>query len=353
MPRRTGPSGRQIRDEWNSLVPAARARGLNVSEWMLPPETRAYGLHRLEWLRAQLAVATALTEVVAPSGDDAPFSTFTFGVELECFAPIGSSHSRIAQQLTTAGIPCRAEGLSHNVNAAWKVVPDGSLRDYRRGLEVVSPSGVDVLRGGQAGFAQAQQVCQVLTRERCTVRHVTGFHVHVGAATESVDFFKNVVRIYSRFEPAIDSIMAPSRRGRYSGGGFSNGLVINHPKLDAAATVAEVAMACGQSHGEGLSGVALVNAVRSFTRYCKVNLQSYWWHGKTVEFRQHQGTTDAVKVVNWVKLLLRLCDRARRPLTPEDLAVEPSLDNLLTLIAASTEERGFFYSRRNQLRGTA
>jgi hypothetical protein len=37
-------------------------------------------------------------------------------------------------------------------------------------------------------------------------------------------------------------------------------------------------------------------------RYFKVNLQSYHTYG-TVEFRQHSGTLNAAKAVNWVRLL--------------------------------------------------
>jgi hypothetical protein len=46
-------------------------------------------------------------------------------------------------------------------------------------------------------------------------------------------------------------------------------------------------------------------------RYAKLNLTAYHTHG-TVEFRQHQGTTNAQKIENWVKLCLRMVAHAAR-----------------------------------------
>ena len=46
-------------------------------------------------------------------------------------------------------------------------------------------------------------------------------------------------------------------------------------------------------------------------RYHKVNLQSYYRHG-TVEFRQHSGTLNAAKAVNWVRMLAAYIDESKR-----------------------------------------
>src|SRR5262249_42781443 len=121
MPVRTGFTGRQIRDAWNALVPQARAQGLNVNEWQLPPETRAYGLRRLEWLRGQLASTTSATPVQAlPTAGADVLGNFTFGVELECYIPATMTHQSLARELTLAGVNCAAEIYSHNVQTAWK-----------------------------------------------------------------------------------------------------------------------------------------------------------------------------------------------------------------------------------------
>jgi hypothetical protein len=45
------------------------------------------------------------------------------------------------------------------------------------------------------------------------------------------------------------------------------------------------------------------------SRYMKLNCQSYEIHG-TVEFRQHQGTTDGEKIVAWVVFTQMLVERA-------------------------------------------
>lgn len=44
-------------------------------------------------------------------------------------------------------------------------------------------------------------------------------------------------------------------------------------------------------------------------RYHKLNLVSLWVHG-TIEFRQHSGTVDADKAVNWIELLMQFVNRA-------------------------------------------
>lgn len=313
---------RNLQIEWNQLVPAAQAAGLRgVREVALYPQ----GLHeriphrqnRLEWLRRELNMSAAITSV----GTD-----LTFGVELECILPRGMSHVTIAAAITAAGVECHAEMYNHSLRHGWKVVTDGSLGDYVHGAEIVSP-----VLSGDSGFEQLRKVCTALTTAGVKVNKRCGLHVHIGARNEQLSFFKNLINLYVAAEPAIDSFLAPSRRGPQGGNGFCKSIRVNAARLNDAANLDQVAQAIGQTPG--------THEARSRGRYCKLNLQSFWQHG-TVEFRHHQGTVEANKAENWVRLCLRMALAARKGNTPAT-----TLEGLLATIGATESESRYFTGR--------
>jgi hypothetical protein len=210
-----------------------------------------------------------------------------FGVELECFLPEGGTQQQaaaaVAQRL---GAPCNVQAYGHSVPSNWKVVTDGSLGDYVRGVEFVSP----ILRG-EDGLAQVEKVCRALTDFGCTVNKKCGFHVHVGVGAPELRFFKNLVRLYAMYEPVLDSVLPPSRRA--STNAFCRSMTSALPAAIEAAT----------------SLNSLMMAIGNAGRYYKLNLAAYARH-RTVEFRQHSGTLDAVKARNWTVLCLRMVAKA-------------------------------------------
>lgn len=315
---------RQLQAEWNELVPQAQAQGVRrVRMLNAPLETIAYRREKLEWLRQQLGIGLGRQGQVYALTD---LDAFTFGVEIECILPRGiGGHAGIARLITEAGVDCRADGYTHASTAHWKVVTDGSLGNYSEGCEVVSP----VLQG-EAGFDQLRKVCWVLTQARAKVNRRCGFHVHVGARSQSVDFFKNLVSFYRAAEVHIDSFMSPSRRA--DANGYCQSVHLSRASLNAALDVDGVVRACGQS----------TTAARSRTRYRKLNLQSYYQH-KTVEFRQHQGTVEAHKAEHWVRFCLRMClvAQARR------VEAVGSFEELMIQVGCTDSERAYFQSRIN------
>ena len=62
-------------------------------------------------------------------------------------------------------------------------------------------------------------------------------------------------------------------------------------------------------------------------RYHKVNFEAYSRH-KTVEFRQHSGTTNFTKMENWIRFLNGLITFAKRSSLPSRMTLEelPFLD---------------------------
>ncbi len=210
----------------------------------------------------------------------------TFGIEIEGLSPL--TRNDLARSLETFGIRCVYEGYNHRRRNHWKIVTDGSICEDRGtvGFELVSPP----LRGVE-GLEEIRKVCKALQQIGCRVNRSCGLHVHHDASDYTVESFKNLYAIYIRYEAAIDELVSESRRGQRNG-------------------------YCASLGGEqGLERVKNVKEMYQLTcnafpsRYVKLNCQSYEIHG-TVEFRQHQGTTDGEKIVAWVVFTQMLVERA-------------------------------------------
>lgn len=222
----------------------------------------------------------------------ASLPAFTFGTELECYLPNGVSHIEAARRITAAGVSCSAQNYNHNTATSWKIVTDGSLGDYQRGAEIVSP----ILRG-EAGLAQLHTVCTVLTDMGAEIKRTCGFHVHVGIRNEDAQTVANIYALYGHYEPVIDTFMPRSRRAQ--GSGYCKAVRNLAQRASVAQDVNEIARIMGRD------------------RYFTVNIESYFRYG-TIEFRQHSGTVDPQKATSWVRVLLGLVQAAKdlRPSAP-------------------------------------
>lgn len=218
--------------------------------------------------------------------------TLTFGVEFENYLPEGTTHQNQAAALAVRlGETVNFEGYNHTTRPSWKVVTDGSLGDYRRGSEVVSP-----ILMGDGGIEQVEKVCEAAQDFGSTVTRACGLHVHVGARTEPLAFFKKLIRLYQTFEPVIDAMMPASRRASLNPYCRSLGAV-PVTEIEAATSLSDLSR-------------RIARATRADARYHKVNLESHGRHG-TVEFRQHSGTLDARKTKMWVRMCLRMVEAAK------------------------------------------
>jgi hypothetical protein len=226
----------------------------------------------------------------------------TFGIEIECFVPEGSNAGQAASAINAriGANRCLAQGYNHQVNANWKIVTDGSLGDFQRGIEVVSP-----ILSGAAGIDEAEKVIKALQDFGCSVNKKCGLHVHLGAGNPAfrtqgenipLGFMKRFAKMYAIFEPVIDSLVPPSRRA--SANAFCRSITsASLPRLTSAATLDDVIYAVTDSHhGDG-------------RRYHKVNFVAFARY-KTVEVRHHSGTLDSNKVKHWIVLCLRMAAAA-------------------------------------------
>jgi hypothetical protein len=229
----------------------------------------------------------------------ASLASLTFGAEFEVILPRGFNRETAARAVSNhSGIT-----VNHAIGArgSWKIVSDASVSGNGIGLEFVSP----ILKG-EDGLEQVRKITAALTAIGATVNTSTGFHVHVGAGdqADNAAFFKNVLKLYGRFETALDAIHPASRRA--STNSYCKSVRSLATRVDTASTTAEI--------------FRLAN-----DRYHKVNLAAFAKH-RTVEFRQHAGTVDGNKAVNWITLCLRIVAAAKAGKTGEEVAVQAARD---------------------------
>lgn len=205
-----------------------------------------------------------------------------FGVEIEVTAP---SDLTIIETLIAAGIRMAPTNVrtrramqygATNVNShIWTLKRDSSVNG--RGLELVSPK----LRG-QSGLDEVERVCAALASCEAKVDRSCGLHVHHDFRGLDVESLKRQVLAFVDREAIILELVAPSRRNNASyTPRWDNGNYPGHrDRLAAADRLSQI------HYGIGPRG--------------SINLGSYGGHG-SVEIRAHAGTTNANKIIAWVR----------------------------------------------------
>lgn len=224
------------------------------------------------------AAQTAAT--IAPAID----YTFNrnFGIEIEAY---NCTRERLARELTAAGINVQVEGYNHTDHTDhWKLVTDSSLSGNNT-FELVSP----ILHGEQ-GLEELEKVCWVLDLCNAKVNDTCGLHVHMDAAEFDLTTWKNLILTYKRLEGVIDNFMPHSRR--------------NNRYCKALTSITENSIKHARNIGE-------LRAAFSHNRYHKVNLEAYTRH-RTVEFRQHGGSTNFTKMSAWIHFLAKMITFAKQ-----------------------------------------
>ena len=224
------------------------------------------------------AAQTAAT--IAPAID----YTFNrnFGIEIEAY---NCTRERLARELTAAGINVQVEGYNHTDHTDhWKLVTDSSLSGNNT-FELVSP----ILHGEQ-GLEELEKVCWVLDLCNAKVNDTCGLHVHMDAAEFDLSTWKNLILTYKRLEGVIDNFMPRSRRNNRYCKGLS---AITETSIKNARSISDLRTAFLHN------------------RYHKVNLEAYARH-RTVEFRQHGGSTNFTKMSAWIHFLAKMITFAKQ-----------------------------------------
>lgn len=256
--------------------------------------------------------------VILPNEPREPREKFiyTFGVEIECVMP----RNNFGAAAERNGVRYHFEGYNHDDNREYfKFVTDGSLSrtSGREGdpIECVSP----ILDGKKAGFDKLKACCSSLNEANAYVNRTTGLHVHIGSANITNEQYVNVFKNYQKLQGIINSVLAPSRRNNY----YCNGLT-----------------------GYDFSWCNIVSDISSelnHNRYFAVNPCS-WGRHNTIEFRQHQGTTDFTKIKNWVNFCAKLVAYSAKHVLGE----VSSIDEIPFLTKA---EKNYFNERKATFEG--
>lgn len=239
--------------------------------------------------------------------------TFTrrFGIEIEAY---NCTRERLASELREAGINVAVEGYNHNTRNHWKLVTDGSLSGNNT-FELVSP-----ILEGESGLRELEKVCWVLDLCDVKVNDSCGLHVHMDAADFTMNTWKNLAISYKNLESVINAFMPVSRRNNRYCQGLTN---ISERRIMEANNMGDLRAAFGND------------------RYRKVNLEAYARH-RTVEFRQHGGSTNFTKMSNWVLFLGRMITFAQHA----KVAAGETLQNLPFL---TDDQKTYFKLRTKKL----
>lgn len=236
---------------------------------------------------------------------------FTFGVEIECLV----AASLMRESATRNAMPFQYEGYNHtDNNRYYKFVSDSSIRGENP-IECVSPVLI-----GREGMKSLENCCKALNEANAQVNRSTGLHVHIGAQNLSDEAYVNVFKNYQRLERVIDTFMARSRRANDSQ--WCRTLIGKDFDL------------CMTKHD--------VLNIMNGNRYYKVNACSYARH-QTIEFRQHQGSTDFEKISNWVNFCAKLVAWSKKNVLSSEIT---SIDEIPFL---TSKEKSFFKSRAEVL----
>ena len=246
--------------------------------------------------------------------------TYKIGIEIECKLQNGVSLDDVLRQIAAAGISCNDQRHTHTgrLNGCeWKLVRDGTHSDDGAPVwEFVTEPLVSMKRIERRVIAMTS-----VLQQYCRVDRNTGLHIHFDILGKyhfrrRVDtstyegkfkalrnkparlFLAEITRNMRYFQPIFDAFVSPSRRGN----SFCEPLP-NHPYIESKSDCLEFA--------ENRRGDFLEDPVLALGRnkYRTLNIRNMESRG-TIEYRQHQGTLNPTKILNWVKLMERFTTRA-------------------------------------------
>lgn len=219
------------------------------------------------------------------------------GLEIEFF---GVHYQTVVTELNNAGVAVSYKGYTHVVtHGAWKLVTDVSVTGkdtgLGKGLELVSPP----LTMDQMD-AQMKIISEVFNRIGAKVDKTCGVHVHHEIDDLNAEHVKNVYKLYNKHIETIDGIMPKSRRSE-SRNSYCKPLDASLiQRIDNATSIQEI------------QSVA-------WDRYYTINFTSYVKYG-TIEFRQHSGSYDYAKIMNWIRITQAVVATAKAKKTIKPLS---------------------------------
>jgi hypothetical protein len=229
-----------------------------------------WSLNRIQKIQIKLGVASQ--EALAPSEPFQIDPKRGWGVEIELLSRLSKHEVATKMEHAQLGVGVGEVGSRYYRRGDWKITDDGSLN--ASGMEIVSP----ILKG-EKGFEQLKLVCNILKSCRAKIDTSCGLHIHHQVETPGVDDLKilqNAIYVYHKYQDYINRMLPASRRFNDTCEAHSSSDVRN----------------CLRSQDTH-------NLCTTQNRHKAVNVRAYTRHG-TCEFRQHSGSVEAEKIINWV-----------------------------------------------------
>ena len=170
----------------------------------------------------------------------------------------------------------------------------------------------------------ALRECETINAAGAQVNKSCGLHVHFGAKDFTIAQWVRIIRNYAAIESVIDSFMPVSRRA-------NNNCYCKSIEMPAQ-RIAQ----------NRISDMYDIRDAFCNNRYYKLNVMSFSNH-KTIEFRQHSGTTDFTKIENWINFLRAFLEYS---LNNESIISASSIDELPFLTAA---QKSYYNNRKSEL----
>ena len=144
---------------------------------------------------------------------------------------------------------------------------------------------------GKEGLDEVEKVFSILNKNNIRVNTSCGFHVHIGVQDMTTSIARNLIKRYSKYEDVIDSLMPRS-------------CCDNNNEFCRS-----IKRRLNNINEHDFNSAEFIKDIIEFTgnRYGKINIRSYLRHG-TVEFRQHNGTLNSEKAINWILFCLNFIE---------------------------------------------
>ena len=253
-----------------------------------------------------------------PRVPSTPRFIFTFGVEIECVMP----REQFENVANRDGVNYEFETYNHRDNREYfKFTTDASISRTSGmvgdPIECVSP----ILDGNKSGFDKLEACCKALNEAGAYVNRSTGLHVHIGASGMSGEQYVNVFKNYKMLQNVISSFLAPSRRDAYY-----------------CRPIDDHDFNCCHNASD-------VYREMDNDRYHSVNPKAYFAHG-TIEFRQHQGSTNFKKIKMWVTFVSKLVAYSMNNV------IENEITSIAEIPFLNATEKRYFENRKAEVNRT-
>lgn len=180
----------------------------------------------------------------------------------------------------------------------WQQVTDGSLGD--NGREYVSP----ILQGDE-GFQAIRKFTGGLQGWGYFVNRDCGLHVHIDGRDLGCTEIKKLLKITRYFEPVLYAMLPESRHE----GSYSVPLE-RFPKSRFRIGAKDEEALKRLWYGPKGSRRVDLKSKYHHSRYYGLNIHS-WFYRRSLEFRYHSGTLNALKITNFIVICQAIVDKAQ------------------------------------------